>query len=429
MNNGTKLKWVIVVLAFCLLHLLIFTRVFYSGGPDVEGYYQYAVRMNGGQVAYRDFAVEYPPGALVVFYLPYLVSNSLAGYGTAFTFEMLVFDILGMLMILGAARRARISAWFCLVGYTLAMVAIGSIMVQRFDMIPAVMTLGALYAFSRGNYRIAWGVLAVGTVIKLVPGLMAPLFLIYQWKRDGLRSVIPGLAVFIAVISAVSLPFLAVSSHGFIASFTIQGRRPLQLESTYSAFLLILGSLGLISAVPVQGQISYDLASSVSGPLARYSIVFVGLGLLLVYGLFYRSLRGRKGEGPVPDSEMLAHLFNYSFVTFVVFLATNKVFSPQYLVWLYPLFPLVSGRLRSSVWVIFLTAACLTWYIYPIHYYDLVDTQQVPVDALFLRDTLIVFLAVLLLGESVPAAPGVPGGAQPETLMPGPGAETLASGV
>jgi hypothetical protein len=74
------------------------------------------------------------------------------------------------------------------------------------------------------------------------------------------------------------------------------------------------------------------------------------------------------------------------------------------MVWLYPLFPLVSGRFRSTLWVVFLVASCLTWYIYPLHYYDLLDTQQVAVDALILRNTLMVFTAVLLMGEKAPTA-------------------------
>jgi hypothetical protein len=87
-------------------------------------------------------------------------------------------------------------------------------------------------------------------------------------------------------------------------------------------------------------------------------------------------------------------------------MVTSKVFSPQYMVWLYPLFPLVSGRFRVAIWIVFLAASCLTWYIYPLHYYDLIDTQQVAVDALILRNTLMVFTAVLLLGEKAPAVDG-----------------------
>ncbi len=408
MNKGTKLQWVIVVVGFCLLHLLFFTRVFYSGGPDVYGYYQYAIKMDQGQVAYRDFSVEYPPGALATFYLPYLVSDNLQEYGTAFTFEMLLFDLIGLLLVLGIGRKAGISPWSCLIGYTLAMVAIGSIMVQRFDMMPAVITLGAVYAFSRGNYKIAWAILAIGTMTKLFPALLAPLFLIYQWRRGGLRGVIPSVATFAAVMLFIAVPLLALNSHGFISSFTVQSQRPLQLESTYSSLLLLGQSLGIVSAQPVQGNISLDIVSPLAGPLARYYLVFMGLGLLAVYGLYYRNCRKllKSTAEAVPEATALADLLNYSFAAIVVFMVTNKVFSPQFMVWLYPLFPLVSGRFRSAIWIVFLTASCLTWYIYPLHYWDLVDTQQSAVDALILRDTLVIFIAVLLLGEKTPAVDG-----------------------
>lgn len=405
MNKGTRVQWVIVVAAFCLLHLLFFTRVFYSGGPDVSGYYQYAVKMDKGQVAYRDFPVEYPPGALVVFYLPYLASHNLAGYGTAFTFEMLFFDVIGLLLVLSLGKKAGISPWTSLIGYTLAMVAIRSIMVQRFDMVPAVITLGAVYAFNRGNYKIAWAILAIGTMTKLYPALLAPLFLIYQWRRGGLRSAMPSMATFAVATFLIAAPLLALNSHGFISSFTVQSQRPLQLESIYSSLLLLGNSLGLIKAQPILGNISFNIASPLAVPLARYSFIFMGLGLLAVYGLYYRNCRqlARSPARVAPDASALADLLNYSFAAVAVFMVTNKVFSPQYMVWLYPLFPLVSGRFRAAIWIVFLAASCLTWYIYPLHYYDLIDTQQVAVDALILRNTLMVFTAVLLLGEKASA--------------------------
>ena len=408
MNKGTRLQWAIVVAAFCLLHLLFFTRVFYSGGPDVAGYYQYAVKMDQGQVAYCDFSVEYPPGALVVFYLPYLASHNLAGYGTAFAFEMLFFDVIGLLLVLGLGKKAGISPWTSLIGFTLAVVAIGSIMVQRFDVVPAVITLGAVYAFSRGNYKIAWAILAIGTMTKLYPALLAPLFLIYQCRRGGLRSAIPSMATFAVATLLISAPLLALNSHGFISSFTVQSQRPLQLESTYSSLLLLGNSLGLIKAQPVQGPISLNIDSSLAGPLARWSFIFMGLGLLRVYGLYYRNCRNlvQSPAEAIPEASALADLMNYSFAAIVVFMVTSKVFSPQFMVWLYPLFPLVSGRFRSAIWIVFLTASCLTWYIYPLHYYDLIDTQQSAVDSLILRNILIIFIAVLLLGEKAPAVDG-----------------------
>jgi uncharacterized membrane protein len=400
-NTATKLKWIIVVVAFCLLHMLFFTRVFYSGSPDVAGYYEYATKMGNGQVPYRDFFVEYPPGALVTFYLPSLLSDNITEYGTAFALEMLLFDIVGLLLVLGLGKRLRLSPWSCLVGYTLAMVSIGSIVVQRFDMVPAAITLGAVYTFSRGNYKTAWAILAVGTMTKLFPGLLAPFFLIYQFRRGGLRAIVPSAATFAAVTLLVAAPFMVLNSHDFIASFTVQSQRSLQLESTYSSLLLLGDSLGLVSAQPVQGSISYDIVSPLAGPLARYSLVFMGLGLLVVYGFYWRNCRSlsRSSRRFGPDAASLADILNYSFAALVVLLVTSKVFSPQFIVWLYPLFPLVNGRFRSTIWITFLTVSCLTWYLYPLHYYDLIDTQQSAVDALILRDILMVFMAALLLGE------------------------------
>ncbi len=405
-KRNVNWKWVVVIMAFCLLHLLVFTRGFASGGSDIDGYYRYASLMGQGQLPYRDFSVEYPPGALLIFYLPYLVSSNIQNYSVAFAVEMLLFDLAGLLMIFGISRRAGISPMKSLTGYTLAMAAIGSIMVQRFDIVPAVITLGALYAFSKGEYKTAWAVLAIGTMTKLYPALLAPLFLIYQWRRGGLRGVLSPVFTFLVGIELISIPLMILNCNGFISSFTIQSGRPLQLESLYSSLLLLGQSLGILSDQPVQGNISLDIASPLAGPLAKGAFLFMGVSLLAVYYLYYRNCRKsvKPSSAPAPGLPELADLLNYSFITIVVFMITNKVFSPQFMVWLYPLFPLVSGRFRTAIWVIFLTAACLTWYIYPLNYWDLVDIEQSAVNALILRNVLMILMAALLLGEKSPEA-------------------------
>jgi hypothetical protein len=208
------------------------------------------------------------------------------------------------------------------------------------------------------------------------------------------------------------VPFLILSSHGFIDSFTVQSGRPLQLESTYSSLLLLGNSMGILKAYVVQGTISLDVSSALAGPLARYYILVLAAALMGAYYLYYRCVRSREAANEPRD---MAQLLNYSFLAILVFIVASKVFSPQYLVWLYPLFPLVSGRFRSALWAIFLLAACLTWYIYPLHYWDLVDTRQVPVDTLILRNGLLVFLAVLLAGETPEIAPAAPSALDPAT--------------
>jgi len=63
----------------------------------VEGYYEYASLTREGQLPYRDFSLEYPPGAFMVFFLPRLFTSSLEAYGQAFAIEMLVFNLIGLL--------------------------------------------------------------------------------------------------------------------------------------------------------------------------------------------------------------------------------------------------------------------------------------------------------------------------------------------
>ena len=51
-------------------------------------------------------------------------------------------------------------------------------------------------------------------------------------------------------------------------------------------------------------------------------------------------------------------------------LLTSKVLSPQFLIWLCPLIPLVKGRWRYFTLVLFLVIGGITQYIYPHNYID-----------------------------------------------------------
>ncbi|MDQ3992761.1 MAG: hypothetical protein M3229_03790, partial [Actinomycetota bacterium] len=68
-----------------LLTWLLLHRGFWAEGPisDVPVYERYGEAMVAGEVPYRDFAVEYPPGALPVFALP-TVGDGSDGYRRLF---------------------------------------------------------------------------------------------------------------------------------------------------------------------------------------------------------------------------------------------------------------------------------------------------------------------------------------------------------
>src|SRR4029078_1759283 len=57
-------------------------------GGDIARYHAYGERIAGGLVPYRDFAFEYPPGALPALVLPALVTDSLTALRVVFADEM-----------------------------------------------------------------------------------------------------------------------------------------------------------------------------------------------------------------------------------------------------------------------------------------------------------------------------------------------------
>jgi hypothetical protein len=88
-------------------------------------------------------------------------------------------------------------------------------------------------------------------------------------------------------------------------------------------------------------------------------------------------------------------MLRYSAAAVVAFVAFGKVLSPQYLLWLIPLVPLVRGA-RGLAATIVLTAACaLTQVWFPLGYWEYADSFH-HAWVVLARDLLfVVMLAVL----------------------------------
>lgn len=394
--------WVVAVF-FAVVHVVIFTGVFDSGGPDVGLYLDYASKIMSGQIPYRDFAVEYPPGAMLIFLLPRLFAATPEAYGTAFAIEMLAFDLVCLFMILIMARRLKLAVVPTLAIYTLVTVAVGAIAVQRYDFAPAALSLAAVFLFGRGHYKSAWALIAVGALVKLYPIALAPLFLIYQWRHQSWRQVMAPIFVCGVIFVCGILPFFILSPHGFLTAFSLQGGRNLQIESFYASVLFMAYGLGGSNLSVFQGPVSWDLASPYAEGIAQISLVVMFLAAAAVYITYLLPYSRTKIEksGP-PDPEAFGRLLNFSLILIIVLLMASKVMSTQFIVWLLPFVPLVSGRARHAVWPSFVVAGLLTWYVYPLHYGDIWDLHVPSMQALFLRNILLVLMAFWLWEANEP---------------------------
>ncbi|MBI2831239.1 MAG: DUF2029 domain-containing protein [Chloroflexi bacterium] len=385
-----KLRWQLAI--FCAAHALIFAFFnsdVFPGQPAAKLYYFFASHLLDVEAPYTDFPMEYPPVALLFFVLPRLITSNLETYSIAFTVEMLLFDLLGLFLIAALSRKMEVSVTRSLGIYTLFLVALGPVAAQRFDIVPAIMVLSALYAFHEGRHKTSWVVLALGTMTKLYPVIIAPIFLLYHLRNRQYRLIRDGVVTFAIVTLAVSAPFIALSPGGYLGSFAYHAQRGLQVESTFASFLLLVHDFSPALAEVVYNFGSWNLVSLPADILAKVSVPLILLSLALVYWLFYKNTRDAETSVAFreqqPDILVLAY---FSMVAVLAFMVTGKILSPQFLVWLYPLLPVVAVRWRG-LWVALVVIALMTYYIYPVHYDELLAFDHTVISVLFLRNLML----------------------------------------
>lgn len=380
--QAAALGLVLLTVSWGLLHVGFWDRNPIIDTPVYQGYGENVL---AGQVPYRDFAVEYPPASLPVFILPALADEE--DYGSAF--ELLMWAcavativLLGTTLSSAGAGTERLFAATAFAG--LAPLALGSVILTRFDLWPVALTAGALAALAAGRDRLALGVLGLATAAKLYPAVLLPLALVWLARRGGRREAAIGLGIFAAVIAAVALPFAILSPGGLAHSLTGQLGRPLQIESLGAAALLAAHQLSLYEPTVVSTHGSQNLAGSLPDTLAALQTALQVLALVAVWILFARGRSERE------------RLLAASAAAVVAFVALGKVLSPQFLIWLLPLVPIVAGSAGvTACWV--LAAALVTTQIwFPLRYWHVVALERVGWLVL-VRDLLLLALLAVLI--------------------------------
>lgn len=363
---------------------------------DIALYRTYGERVADGLVPYRDFGFEYPPGALPAVVLPALVSDSLEAYRAVVIAELAVVGALAVLALDWALRssgRGRRDRVVVLGVVALVPLLLGGVILTRFDLVPAALVTAAAALMASGRLRAAALVVGAGIAVKLYPAVLVPLLAIAAWRRGGRREtlVVVGLAALPAVVAY--LPFLLVAPDGVLDSFGRQLGRPLQIESLGAGVLLALHHAFGMSLDWASGSGSQNLTGRPADALAVIQGVAQAAALLLVWWGFAR--------GPATPERLL----RFSAAALVAFVAMSKVLSPQFLVWLVLLVPLVGGaRSRAALWLTVLACA-LTAAWFPARYWDLVREFD-PLASwlvLFRGLTLVALLYVLTAREREPA--------------------------
>jgi uncharacterized membrane protein len=345
---------------FGLVHTWFWAHGDIVDWPTYQSYGSAIVDLH--RVPYRDFAVDYPPGALPVFVLPAYFDD----YVTALAWVVAACGV-ALVGVLAFVRRE--AAYYA----ALAPLLVGSLVLSRYDLWPALLLVAALSALLAGRDSIGWAFLGAAVAAKLWPLVVVPMAVLWSMRRGHARAVIAG----VAVAALAFVPFAVVAPHGVWHMLSSQGSRPLQIESLGAAFLTTFGHPQMVTTHGSQNLAGHG------GVGAVLSV----LGTAVVFAVWFAFARG-----PATRERFL----RFSVAAVCAFVAFDKVLSPQYLLWLIPLVPLVRGR-RGLAATALLTVACvLTQVWFPQRYFAYADDFHLAWVVL-LRDLVLVAVFVVLV--------------------------------
>ena len=312
---------------------------------------------------YRDFAVEYPPGSLP----PFVSAAPFGDYAGAFAWVMAACGV-ALVFVVATVRPA--AAFFIAVSPVL----VGSLILSRFDLWPALLATAAVAALVAERHRLGWALLGAAVAAKLWPVVIVPLALVWSIRRGRGWSALAGAVV----VAAVFLPFVVLAPHGVWASVSGQASRPLQIESLGATLFTTFGDPQVITSHGSQNVAGHG------GVAALFAVLQVAV-LLALWIAFAR--------GPATRERFL----RYTAAAVCAFIVFGKVLSPQFLLWLVPLVPLVRGRRGLAAALLLTLALVLTQVWFPLRYWSYVGSFHLAGVVLARNLVLVGLVAALVL--------------------------------
>ena len=340
--------------------------------------------IRGPLVPYRDLGLEYPPVNVPFLVAPLLLTDSQMGYYTGFAAEMGLVSLLALaltvwggvrLKLLPRSAVGRVLALSCL-----SALFLGHLFTTRLDPGCALFLVLSLLAAVSHRPILAGLSLSLATGLKLVPILTLPLFILFWMKSERKGDSLKFLVSFLIFCGLIFIPPALSGGERFWAMFWMHGGRTVSVDSTFGSLLALHGAAG--------GEQRLEKTSgsiNVAGPLARklagISTLLVLLGVGWVSFLFFRA-------GPASGGGLVRAVL--ALLLLSIFL--GKVFSPQYLIWVWPWVFLVGEDEDWTDRGLFLVLMLLTQLVYPHLYGGLKEFQPLAVGVLVSRNALLGFL-------------------------------------
>jgi hypothetical protein len=309
-------------------------------------------------------------------------------YEVAFGLLLFAVDLACLALVSVIARRVypsedRLTRQGRLALYILATGAIGLILFDRQDLVVGLVALLALWALTCGRPAGGYLVLTLGTAYKLVPALLLPVWVFAAAAVRAAPGATPGRYLrCVAIEAAIAAAILAVwpiltyalggGDRGFVY-LTYHSTRGLQLEAPVAWPVILLDPSAKVEHDFGGYNLTGELADRIAKLTRPAKNVAVGLALLIAARGFWRYAKRPGPAAPFPNREggvIVPHAVASSLLVWLAFLLTGKVGSPQFMLWLGPLLPLLPLRAwPERAWAaLVLLVMILTTLIFPCRY-------------------------------------------------------------
>jgi hypothetical protein len=284
-------------LAWMALHLAVDVRADKDSGT--------LFRWQGNALRRGDYPrSEYPVGAVVLFAFEAWIGGGTTRVANAFL--MVPFHVLSVGAIL--ATRMRWAPWLA------AFVGLWPLNAYywefKYDLVPAALLGVGLVLALRNRWGLSGAVLGLGALAKWTPGLAALALLAWLLASGRAREARAHAVAFVGTVALVYVPFLLWSPSEVLHAYDRQSARAITPESLW---YLLLRPLDLAR---VRTHISFSAGApewaNVAATLAQALLVVVALAVAA-------RARGNLRAGVAAAA-----------VAPAVFLLTNRIFSPQF---------------------------------------------------------------------------------------------------
>ena len=334
-----------------LLILIPLGLVFYPGGTlvgnDMHLYWSWSEVLSSGHYPMNDPMWQYPPLAAFVFFLgAHLPGGASIGFITlALLVDLAIFYAV---LRVGRSRGSLAGAWV----YAWGGLLVGPVLLTRFDLFPTLFAVLALLCLSK---PVRGGImLGIGALLKVWPA-----FLIVSFSRRQLPKVFAAMVAIVAVVGAMLVSW-GPGAGTFLSG---QGARGLQIESVGAAPYVLASWFGYdLPTVFRYGSLEIDATGA--GLIA--SIVALA-GFVAMGWVAYLRLRGKLERVSGADIALVLVLIS---------IASSRVFSPQYMVWVLGIAAVCAidpkSTVRPIIWLLGGVALC-GQLIYPFFYGAMMD--------------------------------------------------------